>query len=74
MTTILDAGRHAGERFRSTSFGLGLAGFGAGIAHRWRQHRAERMLQSLPDGILKDIGYMSAGGSDVHPGVRRKEG
>ncbi len=37
-------------------------------SHRPARHRfrTERELASLPAGTLKDIGYPSAGGSDVH--------
>ncbi len=71
MTIFQSAGRDSGGRYRHAY--LGLAGLGASIARRWRDHKTQRSLDALPEGIMKDFGYPSIFHAPAGTGICRKK-
>lgn len=59
MSMFEAAGPRSGAR-RSRAFSTVIS-FGAGLARRWREHRALALIEGLPEGLMKDVGYPAAG-------------
>ncbi|MFN7104185.1 MAG: hypothetical protein ACK4N1_16345 [Pseudorhizobium sp.] len=64
------ASHHSDHSWRFRSLGRSVLKLATLLHLRWRQRQTERMLESLPSEIRKDIGWPTSDGTDVasrHP-------